>query len=99
MRHHGRMSARRKPTVMESLPATRPHRRSDKRPAPAAAATAPAAEAPAAAATAPAAEAPVARTVPGPARTAVEAAVELAEIGLSASARALRQALSRLPRP
>lgn len=81
------MSARRKPTVMESLPATRPHRRSDKRPAPAAAATAPAAEA------------PVARTVPGPARTAVEAAVELAEIGLSASARALRQALSRLPRP
>jgi hypothetical protein len=31
--------------------------------------------------------------------TAVQAAAELAEIGLSASARALRGAISRLPRP
>jgi hypothetical protein len=31
--------------------------------------------------------------------TAVQAAAELAEIGLTASARALRNALSRLPRP
>jgi hypothetical protein len=31
--------------------------------------------------------------------TAVQAAAELAEIGLSASARALRAAISRLPRP
>jgi hypothetical protein len=31
--------------------------------------------------------------------TAVQAAAELAEIGLSVSARALRNALSRLPRP
>jgi hypothetical protein len=31
--------------------------------------------------------------------TAVRAAAELAEIGISASARALRAAVSRLPRP
>jgi hypothetical protein len=31
--------------------------------------------------------------------TAVQAAAELAEIGLSVSARALRRAVSRLPRP
>jgi hypothetical protein len=31
--------------------------------------------------------------------TAVQAAAELAEIGLSAGARALRNAVSRLPRP
>jgi len=35
----------------------------------------------------------------GPVGTAVQAAAELAEIGLSISARALRNALSRLPRP
>ena len=35
----------------------------------------------------------------GPLGTAVQAAAELAEIGLMASARALRSALSRLPRP
>jgi hypothetical protein len=34
-----------------------------------------------------------------PLGTAVQAAGELAEIGLKASARALRGALSRLPRP
>jgi hypothetical protein len=31
--------------------------------------------------------------------TAVQAAAELAEIGLSMSARAIRRAVSRLPRP
>ncbi len=35
----------------------------------------------------------------GPLQTAVQAGAELAEIGLSVSARALRGALSRLPRP
>jgi hypothetical protein len=35
----------------------------------------------------------------GPLGTAVQAAAELAEIGMMASARALRGALSRLPRP
>jgi outer membrane biosynthesis protein TonB len=35
----------------------------------------------------------------GPVETAVQAAAELAEIGLSVSARALRSALARLPRP
>jgi hypothetical protein len=48
--------------------------------------------------------APHGRKPPPPTRTdilttAVQAAAELAEIGLSASARALRGALSRLPRP
>ena len=37
-------------------------------------------------------------TEAGPLGTAVQAAAELAEIGLMASARALRSALSRLPR-
>jgi hypothetical protein len=37
--------------------------------------------------------------VPGAVETAVQAAAELAEIGLQASARALRRTLSRLPRP
>jgi hypothetical protein len=36
---------------------------------------------------------------PGPLETAVQAAAELAEIGLHAGARALRGALSRLPHP
>jgi hypothetical protein len=39
------------------------------------------------------------RTSPGALQTAVEAAAELTEIGLRASARALRVALSRLPKP
>jgi hypothetical protein len=45
---------------------------------------------------APAAPAP---TTPGALQTALEATAELTEIGLRASARALRVALSRLPRP
>jgi hypothetical protein len=36
---------------------------------------------------------------PGALETAVQAAAELAEIGLHAGARALRRAVSRLPRP
>ena len=152
--------------VLGGLPRTRPHRRSDKRAAPA---PSPAAEAPAATREpSPAAEAPAATRKPtaaetprtaktaangsasvkplGPTRepsgtsarrraarakparlpqpqqpagtppappsrkpvpstgvdllgTAVQAAAELAEIGLSVSARALRGAISRLPRP
>ena len=139
------------PGVIGSLPRTRPHRRSDKRPAPAGAppvdsraqepavvraaapaktsaaaktaatptakpaaakakpaaakATPAAAKAtPAAAATPtpPAAEpaSPAPRDPsPGLLETAVQAAAELAEIGLHAGARALRGAVSRLPRP
>jgi hypothetical protein len=69
--------------VIGSLPRTRPHRRSDKRPA------------------APARPTPD-RSVSdshGPVETAVQAAAELAEIGLHVGARALRRAVSRLPRP
>jgi hypothetical protein len=130
--------------VLGGLPRTRPHRRSDKRAAPAVTGT-PKAQATPSARTKPAprakgatprakAPAPKAgrlrqpaqpagtpslrspathrrpRPIP-PARrtaapsggeilgTAVQAAAELAEIGLSASARALRNALARLPRP
>jgi len=43
--------------------------------------------------------APPAAEPAGPMGTAVQAAAELTEIGLKASARALRGALSRLPRP
>ena len=42
---------------------------------------------------------PPPRSSPGALQTAVEAAAELTEIGLRASARALRVALSRLPKP
>ena len=151
------MSTEPKPGVMGSLPRTRPHRRSDKRPAPAAAppldaqaqepavvtaaapdvakaaappkvraAKKPAARAPReaqaggrqargghapdsqpAAATPrtaePAAATPAPPTPrdpsPGVLETAVQAAAELTEIGLHAGARALRRAVSRLPRP
>jgi hypothetical protein len=146
------MSNEPKPGVIGSLPRTRPHRRSDKRPAPAGAppldsraqepalvkgaapATAtpakkaatkpraakakPATSRPRAAKPKPAAAAPKQATAakpkpaattpaPSPARvpspgaleTAVQAAAELAEIGLHAGARALRRAVSRLPRP
>jgi hypothetical protein len=118
------MSDKTQPTVLGSLPRTRPHRRSDKRASlavpPAAEATpapkpqaapkpraakrkptaarpapkrAPAAKRPPVAPPAPPAESP------GALETAVQAAAELAEIGLQASARALRRTLSRLPRP
>ncbi len=42
---------------------------------------------------------PPAPTSPGALQTALEATAELTEIGLRASARALRVALSRLPKP
>jgi hypothetical protein len=72
---------------------------SDRRRAPAAARRSTPAPA-SAAATEPPARAPTdAETSHGPVETAVGAAAELAEIGLHASARALRGALSRLPRP
>jgi hypothetical protein len=142
------MSDEPQPSVIGSLPRTRPHRRSDKRAAPPTGTTpvdAPSAAEPAVAKPtgakrtraaaapkrAPAAakpkRAPVAAqpraakpapaaTPPAPAaarpsepatadaahgvfETAVQAAAELAEIGLHASARALRRAVSRLPRP
>ena len=82
--------------LLGALPRTRPHRRSDKRPARAAAeparvkATAPRAKRP---------PEPAAPTSVPIVRTAVQAAAELAEIGLSLGARALRGAAGRLPRP
>jgi hypothetical protein len=134
------MTAKRQPGVLGSLPRTRPHRRSDKRPDAAApepnvSAAVPAPKRTAAkpraaakprpapkpraakpsAAAKPAGtptDAPKARPTqareaapppaagaPGTLETAVQAAAELAEIGLQASARALRRTLSRLPRP
>jgi len=131
------MSNEPKPGVIGSLPRTRPHRRSAKRPPPAGAppldsqaqepevvkaaapakakaARKPAAKPRAAASTrtgprakpaaakstpATAAPAPPREPTPGALETAVQAAAELAEIGLHAGARALRRAVSRLPRP
>jgi hypothetical protein len=105
----GGMSDETPPSVLGSLPRTRPHRRSPKRMSAAAraATTAPKATRPAAtkpAATRPPAERPArqpppAAATPGALETAVQAAAELAEIGLQASARALRRTLSRLPHP
>ncbi|MBV9465954.1 MAG: hypothetical protein JO206_03475 [Solirubrobacterales bacterium] len=94
------MSKQRPTEVLGALPRTRPHRRSEKR------APAPAGSAPARSASTPAAATPR-RTQPGSADqppggtlgTAVQVAAELAEIGLAISARAVRGALSRLPRP
>ncbi|MGI8505632.1 MAG: hypothetical protein ACR2MK_02300 [Solirubrobacteraceae bacterium] len=90
------MSDERPPGVLGGLPRTRPHRRSAKR----------AAAKPRADAKPPSPGNPAGRAKPAPradtatpVATAVQAAAELAEIGLMASARALRGALSRLPRP
>jgi hypothetical protein len=92
------MSKEPKPGVIGSLPRSRPHRRSDKRPAPTPRATEPTPPAPTPRATEPTPpEAP--ERSPGALETAVQAAAELAEIGLHAGARALRRAVSRLPRP
>ena len=136
--HFASMTGERPPEVLSSLPRTRPHRRSEKRPArpadPTPAAAKPGAAKPgpakpraakpstAANATKPstAAKKPAplrqpaqpAGTPPGPrARrpapsrgsdvvgTAVRAAAELAELGLTVGARAIRGAVARLPRP
>lgn len=139
--HFASMTGERPPEVLSSLPRTRPHRRSQKRPArpadptPAAAkpgaakpgAAKPRAAKPSTAARKPSATKPStaakkpaplrqpaqpAGTPPGPrARrpapsrgsdvvgTAVRAAAELAELGLTVGARAIRGAVARLPRP
>ena len=139
--HFASMTGERPPEVLSSLPRTRPHRRSQKRPArpadptPAAAkpgaakpgAAKPRAAKPSTAAKKPSATKPStaakkpaplrqpaqpAGTPPGPrARrpapsrgsdvvgTAVRAAAELAELGLTVGARAIRGAVARLPRP
>ena len=85
--------------VMGALPHRRPNRRSDKRVKPAKTAEPPPAKT---------AEPQAAKTAePPPAvaggkeivGTMVQAAAELAEIGLSATARAVREAVARLPRP
>jgi hypothetical protein len=97
---------RRKTDVLGSLPHSRPHRRSEKRGARAERAAAPAPDrAPARPprAAAPPAK-PPARAEPQPPDrgalgTAAQVAAELTEIGLAIGARALRQAISRLPRP
>ena len=117
-------------SVMGALPSSRPHRRSEKRKAPAAkaagAAAPPRSKPAAAAGTKPAGARPLRQPPqprglprrpetsrpkpaepaqrPAPPRrellaTAVQAAAELTEMGLSAGARALREAVSRLPRP
>jgi hypothetical protein len=108
------MTDKRQPGVLGSLPRTRPHRRSAKRPAVAARAAAADSVAgpgeitpeakrtkakPRAASLAPHGSAPAPPPAPGTLQTAVQAAAELAEIGLQASARLLRRTLSRLPRP
>jgi hypothetical protein len=86
------MSGPRRSDVLGKLPHSRPHRRSQKRGA-----------RPPDAAAAPAAGEVPAEPAPSGAHdlvgTAVQAAVELAEIGFGVGVRALREAVSRLPRP
>jgi hypothetical protein len=118
-----------RPDVIGSLPSTRPHRRSERRVAPAPGAPPqpdPTARKPPAKPRTPTArkpptnirnrrppptpspspplreaDAPPPPTPdrPGMAQTLVQAAAEITEIGLKASARALRGAVSRLPKP
>ena len=95
------MSQKSETTVIGSLPHSRPQRRSDKRAARPAQAEA---EARPKQALPPTEERPTtcASSLPdGPELigTLVKAAAELAEIGLTVGARALRTAVSRLPRP
>ncbi len=102
---HAQVSADRQEELLSGLPRTRPHRRSEKRPArpeqppgkkragrPAGKRTSPL---PAKRATPPAPPERRHRPVPD----AVRAAAEITEIGLAVGARALRRALERLPRP
>ncbi len=84
------MSDDRPRDVLSSLPRRRPHRRSDKRGPRPLTSSAP----------------PAGKPAPAPAptgtdilQTAVRVATELAEIGITVSARALRNTLWRLPRP
>ena len=105
------MSDERPDEILGGLPQSRPHRRSAKRPAAPGVQSAEANPQPTPTPRAtpkPRAKPRVgARPEPTPPPapndgvlgTAVQAAAELAEIGLSASARALRGVLSRLPRP
>jgi hypothetical protein len=127
--HVASMTGERPPEVLGSLPRTRPHRRSPKRPArplhtkpapakPSVGKTAvakPRATRPRTATPKPARlrqPAQPAGSPPGPRTrrpapsngsgvigTAVQAAAELAEIGLTVGARAIRGAVARLPRP
>jgi hypothetical protein len=92
----GQMNDERPRDVLGSLPHSRPHRRSAKRAA--RQTTRPnVSESP----PGPPAGEPAAPDQQGPTllATAVEAAAELAEIALSLSARAIRAAVNRLPRP
>ena len=91
--------------VLGALPHRRPSRRSQKRAAPAPSdgeqasakrAEPPLAEAASEHGTQPDAISPRGREIVG---TMVQAAAELAEIGLSVSARAFKEAVARLPRP
>jgi len=94
----GEMSDEPPSKVLGALPRTRPHRRSDKRAAP----TGDLVSVKHPPTPAPGTQASMNTPPPAGANvlgTAVQAAAELAEIGLSLSARALRGALSRLPRP
>ena len=121
--HFASMTGERPPEVLSSLPRTRPHRRSQKRPArpadptPAAAkpgaakpgAAKPRAAKPSTAARKPSATKPsTAAKKPAPLRQPAQpagtppgprAAAELAELGLTVGARAIRGAVARLPRP
>ena len=94
-------AARPKPRAAAAAAKPKPAAGARAKPAPAK--PAPAKPAPAKAAPAKAAPAPPPATrhqaSPGPLETAVQAAAELAEIGLHAGARALRRAAARLPRP
>ena len=91
------MSENSEPSVIGALPHSRPHRRSDKR-----AARPTGSEPTEAAAAEDGAPADGHESSPCAANLfgiAVQAAAELAEIGLTAGTRALRIAISRLPRP
>ncbi len=87
--------------VLGALPHRRPSRPSEKRAA--AARSQPRGQRPATKPPEPAATSSAASSSPPRGAelvgTAVQAAAELAEIGLSATARAIREALARLPRP
>jgi hypothetical protein len=87
------------PSVIGALPHSRPHRRSEKRAArPGSSSVRGTAESPAPEPLAPEQSTPEPDT-PDLLSTAVHALAELAEIGLTAGARALRIAVSRLPHP